>query len=186
MTRQIFEEPGSMSMSTENNTRRRRRGVVTPAVDTTADTDETTEELLEEEADETDVQAVNAYTAPKGRPTAGRRNRVRIPEEEQGNVITRRSNSVMDYVQGVRDELAKVTWPTREEVVRLGRIVVLVTVVMAIVLGAISFGFTLLFRVGLDNPILFLIFFVVVGVIGFLLTRYMRSEGSEPNYTSRL
>jgi preprotein translocase subunit SecE len=175
-----------MSMSAENNTRRRRRGAVTPAADAAVDTDET--EIMEdaEESDLATTSGVEAYTAPKGRPTAGRRNRVRIPEEEQGNVITRRSNSVMDYVQGVRDELAKVTWPTREEVIRLGRIVVLVTVIMALVLGAISFGFTMLFRVGLENPIFFVVFFAVIGAVGFFLNRYVRSEGSEPTYTSRL
>jgi preprotein translocase subunit SecE len=184
----MFEEPDRMSMSTENDTRRRRRGAVVPGVDTTLDTDDTTEDF--EEGDEVEIVgangAVTSVTAPKGRPTAGRRNRVRVPVEEQGNVITRRSNSIVDYAQGVRDELAKVTWPTRDEVIRLGRIVISVTVVMAIILGAISLGFTTLFRVGLDNPILFVIFFAVVGVMAFVFSRYMRGEGSEPNYTSRL
>ncbi len=173
-------------MTTENNERRsRRRGVMNPTVDATVDAEE-----LADEAEETvlDPQtgAVTAYTAPKGRPTTGRRNRVRVQEEEQGNVITRRSNAVMDYVEGVRDELAKVTWPTREEVIRLGTIVISVTIVSAIILGLISLGFTILFREGLRNPIVFVIFALVVGVAGFFLTRAMKGESSEPTYTSRL
>ena len=82
-------------MTTENNERRsRRRGVMNPTVDATVDAEALADEAEESELD-TDSGVVNAYTAPKGRPTTGRRNRVRVQEDEQGNVITRRSNSVM-------------------------------------------------------------------------------------------
>ncbi len=172
-------------MSTENQQKRGRRGL-NPAADTTVDAEEMDYEEEENELAEAPDGSVNTLTSPKGRPTSGRRNRVRVQEEEQGNVITRRSSSVLDYVRGVRDELAKVTWPTREEVIRLGTIVISVTVVASIVLGLISFGFTVLFREGLRNPIVFVIFFAIVVVAGFFVTRAMRGDSSEPTYTSRL
>lgn len=45
------------------------------------------------------------------------------------------SNPVMRYVRETRAELAKVTWPTRDEWFRLSGIVLIVTVIMAILLG---------------------------------------------------
>lgn len=45
-------------------------------------------------------------------------------------------NPVVRYLRETRAELAKVTWPTREEWLRLSGIVLLVTAVMAVILGA--------------------------------------------------
>ena len=45
-------------------------------------------------------------------------------------------NPVVRYLRETRAELAKVTWPTREEWLRLSGIVLAVTVVMAFILGA--------------------------------------------------
>lgn len=179
-------------MSTENNIRRsRRRGAMNPTADapvddSNVDAEETLDEAANTVVASSDEGITNAYTAPKGRATVGRRSRVRVQDVDQGNVVTRRSSSVMDYITGVRDELAKVTWPTREEALRLGRIVVIVTVLAAIVLGLIAFGFTILFREGLRNPIIFVIFFALAAVAAFFLNRALRSDNSEPTYTSRL
>lgn len=47
-------------------------------------------------------------------------------------------------VRGIIGELKKVAWPSRQEAVRLTVIVLIVTVAMAILLGAIDLGFTAL------------------------------------------
>lgn len=50
-------------------------------------------------------------------------------------------NPIVRYLRETRAEIAKVTWPTREEWLRLSAIVLAVTVVMALILGlADAFG----------------------------------------------
>jgi len=44
-------------------------------------------------------------------------------------------NPVVKYLRETRAEIAKVTWPTREEWIRLSAIVLAVTMVMALILG---------------------------------------------------
>ncbi len=46
-----------------------------------------------------------------------------------------KTNPVTKYLRETRAELAKVTWPTREEWIRLSAIVLAVTVAMALLLG---------------------------------------------------
>ncbi|RME80336.1 MAG: preprotein translocase subunit SecE [Caldilineae bacterium] len=45
-------------------------------------------------------------------------------------------NPIVRYFRETRAEIGKVTWPTREEWLRLSGIVLAVTVAMAIILGA--------------------------------------------------
>lgn len=133
----------------------------------------------EEDGDEADSSLnPRAITAPKGRPTAGRRNRPK-DEAEEGNLITRPVSGLQAYLEEVRDELAKVSWPSREEVIRLTRIVLIVTVASAVLLGLIAFGFTALFAQGLENPLIFLIFFAVAGAAAFVLYRNMQADASD-------
>ena len=44
-------------------------------------------------------------------------------------------NPVVKYLRETRAEIAKVTWPTREEWIRLSGIVLAVTMAMALILG---------------------------------------------------
>ncbi len=44
-------------------------------------------------------------------------------------------NPVVKYLRETRAELSKVTWPTRDEWIRLSGIVLAVTVAMALILG---------------------------------------------------
>jgi preprotein translocase subunit SecE len=53
------------------------------------------------------------------------------PKSKSGNALTR-------YLRETRAEIAKVTWPTREELIRLTWIVSLVTLISAIVLFGID------------------------------------------------
>lgn len=43
-------------------------------------------------------------------------------------------------------ELKKVTWPTRDDVWASVKVVIVLTIIMAIILGALDLGFTQLFR----------------------------------------
>ena len=54
---------------------------------------------------------------------------------------TKSENALVRYFRDTRAEVAKVTWPTREEGIRLTWVVLIVTVISAIVL----FGIDLLF-----------------------------------------
>lgn len=50
-------------------------------------------------------------------------------------------NRIIRYFQDTREELRKVAWPDREEVIRLTLIVLGVTVVFSIFLGTLDFVF---------------------------------------------
>jgi preprotein translocase subunit SecE len=51
------------------------------------------------------------------------------------NETTKSVNPVVKYLRETRAEIAKVTWPTRQEWIRLSGIVLAVTVAMALILG---------------------------------------------------
>jgi preprotein translocase subunit SecE len=53
-------------------------------------------------------------------------------------------NALVRYFKDTRAELAKVTWPTREEGIRLTTVVLVVTTISAIVLFGIDSFFSLL------------------------------------------
>ncbi len=56
------------------------------------------------------------------------------------------NNRLVRYLKETRAELRKVTWPTRREATNLTLIVLAVTFVMAVLLGAVDFVFTKLFE----------------------------------------
>lgn len=69
------------------------------------------------------------------------------------------------YLSDVRSELNKVSWPDRDDVIRLLRIVLLVTVITSLGLGALSIGLTLfLDQFGFDNPLILVIIFIAMAV----------------------
>lgn len=128
--------------------------------------------------EETESELERGITASKGRATPGRRSGGE--EEPTGNMVTRSAGGIGEYIEGVRSELAKVTWPTREETQRLSVIVIVVTIISSILLGLISLGFTELFRLGLNNPVIFLVFFIVVGVLAFVFYQRTQTDDSSP------
>lgn len=114
------------------------------------------QDVTADQIDETDLddeELGSAVTAPKGRPTLSRRDQ-EAADEPQGNFIQRLGRNLVGYFKGVRSELGKVAWPSREDLRRLTIIVIIALIISSIVLGTISFGFTELFKVGLDNPLL--------------------------------
>lgn len=123
-------------------------------------------------------------TEGKGRATPSRRKGeitgagVATPS---GNAVTRFFGGIVDYFQGVRSELEKVTWPTREETNRLTRIVLVVTLASALLLGGLSILFTEVFNLGVTRPWIFILVFVAF--LG-LLAAYARFAGQSetPEY----
>lgn len=111
----------------------------------------------------------------KGRPTPS--NRRRHEEEEEGNFIERTGGGFAEYVQGVREELQKVSWPTAEETKRLTIIVIATLIAAALILGIISAAFTELFRIGLSAPAILFAVIAVAVAAGFFVFR-MNSKRS--------
>ncbi len=70
---------------------------------------------------------------------------------EAGNTVSRSSsvaqrsdNPILRYIRETRAELAKVTWPSREEGIRLTIIVLIVTAVSSVFLWAVDSFFSFL------------------------------------------
>jgi preprotein translocase subunit SecE len=120
-------------------------------------------------SDKTDeaAEAERGVTAGKGRATPGRR----VTETVEGNVVSRGVGGVREYFEGVNSEIRKVSWPPREDTIRLSTIVLITTVLASLALGLISLGFSELFQIGLTQPLVFLGFFIVVVVVGFVMYR---------------
>ncbi|MBI2167418.1 MAG: preprotein translocase subunit SecE [Candidatus Omnitrophica bacterium] len=55
--------------------------------------------------------------------------------------------SVTQFIREVRQELKKVTWPTREELTGSTTVVIVTTLLMAIFIGTVDFFLSLLIRV---------------------------------------
>ncbi len=146
------------------------------------------EEVLEEidevedelDGDEEDASG-KAYTERKGRATPGKRARQEA-SEEKGNFFVRTARGIANYFRGVKEELEKVVWPTREELIRLSRIIIVVTLFSAVVLGIMSFIFNELFIQGFNNNIIFLLFFVGVGVIYVVVSRFFKRNSDTSSY----
>lgn len=58
--------------------------------------------------------------------------------------VQRNENALVRYVKDTRAELSKVTWPTREEGIRLTLVVLAVTAVASVVLFAVDSLFSYL------------------------------------------
>jgi preprotein translocase subunit SecE len=57
-----------------------------------------------------------------------------------------KENRVTKYLKEVRAEVRKVTWPSRQEVLRLTAIVVVVLIVMSTFMTVVDFGFSRLMQ----------------------------------------
>jgi preprotein translocase subunit SecE len=143
--------------------RRWRRGQQEEVVEAAVEDDE-----LDDEAEED----ARSLTAPKGRATPGRRQQQQVEVEERGSALTRPFYRLGGFLRDVRSELAKVTWPTREETFELTRVVLGTTVAAALILGVIALIFTELFRLGLGQPLIFVgVFIIIIALAVFFLRR---------------
>ena len=82
---------------------------------------------------------------------------------------TKPENAVMRYWRETRAELRKVHWPTRDEAWNLTKIVMIVTISMAILLGLLDYLFALGLK-GLINQNAVAIGALVVVVVASVLT----------------
>jgi preprotein translocase subunit SecE len=57
-----------------------------------------------------------------------------------------KENRITKYLKEVRAETRKVTWPSRQEVLRLSTIVVIVLIVMSAFMAIVDFGFSRLMQ----------------------------------------
>lgn len=99
-------------------------------------------------------------------------------KESEGSLLDR----IRNYFADVRTELKKVSWPSREDVINLTRIVTVVIVLASIVLGLLSAVLnyiindvhfaTVLDMVSLTRlPIFILLFAVILGVTWWVFRR---------------
>jgi len=109
----------------------------------------------------------------KGTATPGRRNKE--SNDESGNFLTRPFINFYSYLTEVNNEMKKVTWPTREETIRLTWIILIATVISSLVLGALSLIADRTIAFGLDTPIIFIVIFGAF-IVGTLY--YFRRTGS--------
>jgi preprotein translocase subunit SecE len=56
------------------------------------------------------------------------------------------ANPIVRYIQESREELKKVTWPSRQQVTRDTMVVIGISVAVAAFFGAIDYGLMALFR----------------------------------------
>ncbi|MCB9452953.1 MAG: preprotein translocase subunit SecE [Anaerolineaceae bacterium] len=101
-------------------------------------------------------------------------------QKETGNFITRPLHALGEYISGVRSEIAKVVWPTREEVLRLTWIVLGATIAAAIALGIIAFVFSELFVAGLRQPVIFVA--ITIAAVIILVVYLRRSNRTTSGY----
>lgn len=79
-----------------------------------------------------------------------------------------RNNALVGYLRDTRAELRKVHWPTREEAENLTKIVLAVTVSMAVFMGLLDYLFSVELR-GLINGDAIAIGVAVFAVIGSIV-----------------
>jgi len=117
-------------------------------------------------------QPTSTLTERKGRATPSRRGGSGGQQVQSGNFVTNTFRGIREYFAGVQDEMSKVVWPEREDLIRLTRMVMAVVILTSIALGALSLAFTELFRFGLNgNEWAFLVFFGIVSVIAVVMQR---------------
>jgi preprotein translocase SecE subunit len=76
-------------------------------------------------------------SAPRAMPRTGPRQQTRAASGGGGGILSWRPRWAADIIS----ELRKVVWPEREDVVHLTVVVVIVTIIIGAVLGAIDIGF---------------------------------------------
>lgn len=85
---------------------------------------------------------------------------------KDGNFLTNTLSGTRTYFGEVRSELNKVSWPERPDVIRLTRIVLLVTILSGLILGLLSFMFSQLIKFGIaegtNNWIVFVVIFIAI------------------------
>jgi preprotein translocase subunit SecE len=115
----------------------------------------------------------SATTEKKNRPTPSRREATKPTAANRIEALPV-VGGLVTYFRNVYKEMQKVTWPTREETIRLTRMVLSVTIAFSLALGALDIFYSWwMHEVLLDNTTLFLGiaagFVAILGAISWYL-----------------
>jgi len=115
--------------------------------------------------------AESALTSPKDAPTRTQEEALKAREKEGRSFIERLPiiGGLIDYFRGVSAEVAKVTWPTREQARLLTSVVLATTIALSILLGGIDLFYGWWFQQGFDSTTVFVAIAIpVVALLGGL------------------
>ena len=90
-----------------------------------------------------------------------------------------KENAVKRYLRETRAELRKVHWPTREESWNLTKIVLIVTVTMALVLGFLDYLFAVTLKGIIAGSAVAVGAAVVIAVVGVLVTVILNRRAAQ-------
>ncbi len=132
-----------------------------------------------------DKDAEAGGSAKKDRPTPSRRgSKAAATKSSASRSFVQRIpivRSIYNYFVAAASEMTKVTWPTREETVRLTRLVIAVTIAFSIGLGIFDLFYGWWFRQALDHDSLFLGIGVIVLLVAGAITYFVfRQEQPTP------
>ena len=75
----------------------------------------------------------------------------RVQVAQPANRLTGWVDRTRHFLLGVRDEMKKVTWPTREELVKATRMIVMLSLVLGVVIGLMDYLLQLLLVEGIAH-----------------------------------
>jgi preprotein translocase subunit SecE len=73
----------------------------------------------------------------------------RVQVARQPNRVTGWVGQTREFLVSVREELRKVTWPTRDELVKATRMIVVLSIILGIVIGLMDWLLQLIFVDGI-------------------------------------
>ena len=73
----------------------------------------------------------------------------RMQVAQQPNRVVGWVSRTRDFLVGVREEMRKVTWPTRDELIKATRMIVVLSIVLGIVIGLMDWLLQLIFVEGI-------------------------------------
>jgi preprotein translocase subunit SecE len=73
----------------------------------------------------------------------------RVQVAQQPNRLTGWVGRTRDFLTGVREELRKVTWPTRDELIKATRMIVVLSIILGVVIGLMDWLLQLIFVDGI-------------------------------------
>ena len=73
----------------------------------------------------------------------------RVQVAQQPNRLTGWVSRTREFLAGVREEMRKVTWPTRDELVKATRMIVVLSIVLGVVIGLMDWLLQLIFVEGI-------------------------------------
>ena len=73
----------------------------------------------------------------------------RVQVAQQPGRLTGWAGRTREFLAGVREEMRKVTWPTRDELVKATRMIVALSIILGVVIGLMDWVLQLIFVEGI-------------------------------------